>query len=193
MNEIQILVTQKDKDRGFASYRHEGNLRRILIGDKARVGDTFHVPLASTVKFNDWDENAETQGINSPTETTKQLDTGETDPTGKGAGEAGAKLDAGKPDLSLLVMFGRALSAVGGVGTFGAKKYTRGGWQDVPDGETRYTAAMLRHLFAEDENAVDSDSGCLHAAQVAWNSLARLELYLRRKEEEENDAKENSD
>jgi hypothetical protein len=92
--------------------------------------------------------------------------------------EPGAKLDQNKPDLSLLVMFGRALTAVGEVGTLGAKKYTRGGWLEVPDGVNRYTAAMLRHLFAEDREENDQELGVPHAAQVAWNALARLELML---------------
>jgi hypothetical protein len=106
----------------------------------------------------------------------------EVDPNGKAANEPGAKLDSGKPDLSLLVMFGRALQAVGTVSTFGAKKYTRGGWVFVPDGYNRYTAAMLRHVLKENESAVDSDSGLTHAAHAAWNALARLELMLRANE-----------
>src|SRR5690606_37443511 len=109
----------------------------------------------------------------------------EIDPNGLSPHTPGAKLDGGKPDLSLLVMFGRALQAVGEVGTFGAKKYTRGGWQHVPDGFTRYTAAMLRHVFKENESSVDSDSGLTHAAHAAWNALARLELMLREKENSE--------
>ena len=63
--------------------------------------------------------------------------------------EPGAKLDKGKPDASLLLMFGKALRAVSEVGTFGADKYTRGGWQEVPDGINRYTAALVRHLLQE--------------------------------------------
>ena len=104
--------------------------------------------------------------------------TKEVDPNGKSAHDDGSKLDAGKPDLSLLLMFGRALTAVGAVGTFGAKKYTRGGWTSVPDGINRYTAALLRHLFKEDRESLDPDSGLLHASHAAWNSLARLEMIL---------------
>lgn len=103
----------------------------------------------------------------------------EFDPTGRLPGDAGAKLDAGKPDLSLLLDFGLALSAVGEVSTHGARKYSRGGWQAVPDGANRYTAAMLRHLLAEGREKYDEGSGLAHAAQVAWNALARLELMLR--------------
>lgn len=103
----------------------------------------------------------------------------EQDPNGIEQHTAGAKLDAGKPDLSLLLMFGRALAAVGQVGSFGAKKYSRGGWLSVPNGVERYTAAMLRHLLGEDRGVYDDESGLRHAAQVAWNALARLELMLR--------------
>ena len=103
----------------------------------------------------------------------------EVDPNGVGQHEPGAKLDSGKPDCSLLGFFGKALVEVSKVGTIGAQKYTRGGWQSVDDGFNRYTAAMLRHYFAEDYEEVDTDTGMLHCAQVAWNALARLELLLR--------------
>jgi len=109
----------------------------------------------------------------------------EQDPHGISQHESGAKLDAGKPDASLLLMFGKALLAVAQVGTFGAEKYTRGGWQKVAGGITRYTAALLRHLFKEQDEDYDSDSDLLHAAQVAWNALARLELILREREDGE--------
>jgi hypothetical protein len=107
---------------------------------------------------------------------------GESDPNGVDQHTHGAKLDNGKPDCSLLLMFGRALSAVAEVGTYGAAKYTRGGWRGVVDGINRYTAAMIRHLFKEDKEEMDTDLPVMHAAQVAWNALARLELMLREKE-----------
>jgi len=105
------------------------------------------------------------------------------DPYGLDQHELGAKLDAGKPDASLLLMFGKALEAVAAVGTFGARKYTRGGWQSVVGGIERYTAALLRHLFKEHYEDNDPDSQLLHAAQVAWNALARLELLLREQDD----------
>ena len=101
------------------------------------------------------------------------------DPYGAKQHDPGAKNDKGKADLSLLVLFGKALSEVGAVGTMGAEKYTRGGWQFVPDGFERYTAAMLRHVFEENYSPMDDESGLLHAAHAAWNALARLELLLR--------------
>lgn len=113
----------------------------------------------------------------------------EADPYGIGQHIPGAKLDAGKPDTSLLLMFGRALLDVARVGTFGSRKYTRGGWQHVDSGVERYTAAMLRHMLQEGQGVFDAESGLRHAAQVAWNALARLELLLR-EEEKDNDAKQ---
>jgi hypothetical protein len=109
---------------------------------------------------------------------------GEEDSYGKSQHESGAKLDKGKPDASLLLMFGKALLAVAEVGTYGAAKYTRGGWQEVPDGENRYTAALLRHLFTEHYEEFDEDIPVLHAAQTAWNALARLEKIIRDREVE---------
>lgn len=107
----------------------------------------------------------------------------EVDPYGIKQHDNGAKLDAGKPDTSLLLMFGRALLEVSKVSTVGAAKYTRGGWQFVPEGVQRYTAALLRHLFKENYERLDNDTELLHAAQVAWNALARLELLLREDED----------
>jgi hypothetical protein len=111
----------------------------------------------------------------------------EIDPNGFKSTTPGAKLDHGKPDLSLLLMFGQALSAVGDVGTFGCRKYTRGGWQIVPDGLTRYTAALLRHVFKSFYEPHDPDSGLLHLAHAAWNALAILELTLRKEATNETD------
>ena len=52
----------------------------------------------------------------------------ESDPTGRQPNDAGAKLDAGKNRLGLvLVGFSSALQEVGKVGTYGAKKYSDNG------------------------------------------------------------------
>lgn len=106
----------------------------------------------------------------------------ELDPTERAPHEPGAKLDANKPLAGVLLDFSRALEAVAEVGTYGVNKYSRGGWQAVPAGVTRYTDAMMRHLLRERE-VEDADSGLPHAAQVAWNALARLELMLREGEQ----------
>lgn len=109
---------------------------------------------------------------------------GESDPTGRSAHEKGAKLDAGKNRLGLVLLdFAPALLEVGRVGTFGANKYSPHGWTTVPDGEARYTDALFRHLMAEGMGEeVDPDSQMFHAAQVAWNALARLTFMMKRKQ-----------
>lgn len=109
---------------------------------------------------------------------------GELDPNGVDAHSKGAKLDDGKIMMSLLLDMSEALKAVAEVGTFGAKKYTRGGWLEVPNGYNRYTDAMMRHLMAEGEyDDGEGGIGTLHDAQVAWNALARLTLKLKDRNE----------
>lgn len=103
----------------------------------------------------------------------------EADPNGRLPNEPGAKLDAGKTMASLLGDFSLALLAVAEVSTFGANKYSRGGWQFVPDGLIRYQDAKWRHLLKGCVEETDADSGLLHAAHEAWNALAVLELKLR--------------
>ena len=108
----------------------------------------------------------------------------EKDPSGMSPHEPGAKLDAGKTRLGLVLLgFARALQAVGEVGTFGARKYTDDGWVEVENGRARYTDALLRHLMSEASGErLDPDSGLRHAAQVAWNALARLDIEIRNEE-----------
>lgn len=109
----------------------------------------------------------------------------EVDPNGKTPHELGAKLDAGKPSVfrGLFDYFPRACLSVAEVSTLGAKKYAWKGWEKVPDGYARYSDALARHILAEAiEGKYDSGPkgiGVLHAAQVAWNAMARLELALR--------------
>ena len=103
----------------------------------------------------------------------------EQDPYGKPQHEPGAKLDHGKPRMGLVLLsFSEALVEVAKVGTYGANKYTDSGWIEVPFGVERYTDAMLRHVFAEQQELNDPESGLRHAAHAAWNALARLQLML---------------
>lgn len=105
----------------------------------------------------------------------------ERDPNGKAASEPGAKLDAGKCRLGLVLNgFARALHEVGRVGTYGARKYSDNGWSQVSGGVERYTDAMYRHLLMEATGEpLDPDTNLRHAAHAAWNALARLDLMLR--------------
>ena len=108
----------------------------------------------------------------------------ESDPTDRAANAPGAKLDAGKPRPSLVIEgMARAIMAVSKVATFGANKYSDGGWVDVPNGEARYADAGYRHVLKRAMGEeVDKDSEELHLAHEAWNALAKLDLFLRNKE-----------
>jgi len=109
--------------------------------------------------------------------------------TATGPQPPGTKHDACKPRINLLGQFARALEEVAIVATFGATKYSDHGWLKLPDGVERYTDAMLRHWLAEHHAeypaaARDEQSGRMHAAHIAWNALARLDLMLRSEERE---------
>lgn len=108
-------------------------------------------------------------------------DSKEFDPLGYKPHEPGAKLDAGKPSVrrGFINYFPRAILAVAAVSDHGQKKYTWGGWKEVPDGINRYGDAELRHMCYEAMGQkIDLDSDALHAAHEAWNAMARLELIL---------------
>ena len=120
------------------------------------------------------------------------------EPNGLDQHTAGAKMDAGKIDLSLLQLLSGALIEVCRVMDYGQTKYTRGGFASVPEAPLRYSAAMLRHYFAEKEAKYDEGDpfydtekglpfkGTIrHDAQVAVNALFRLECILREEEEDE--------
>ena len=91
----------------------------------------------------------------------------------------GVKQDQGKIMAQLLGDFSRALMGVAEVGTFGAHKYTRGGWQTVPDAYQRYYDALWRHLLQANQEDRDAESGLTHLEHAAWNILAVIELKKR--------------
>lgn len=105
----------------------------------------------------------------------------EVDPNGKSPHEPGAKLDSGKTYGALLLKFARALTEVADIGTFGANKYTRDGWESVPNAKQRYLDAAFRHLLKSGFEEVDPDSNHTHIGHVIWNLLAVRELELREK------------
>ena len=109
---------------------------------------------------------------------------GESDPSGLDASQAGAKLDAGKIYAdAIFAEMPRALWGVAECGTFGANKYSLGGWVSVEDGIRRYRDAAARHrLKRHMGETIDPDSGLPHTYHEAWNVLASLELELRQQE-----------
>jgi hypothetical protein len=105
---------------------------------------------------------------------------GERDPSGKT--EGAVKFDVGKAPIArgFLNYFPRAIEAVATVSQAGYEKYKKwAGWRDVENAEVRYRDALARHLLSDDvyDNA-PGGTGCMHLAQVAWNALALLDLYL---------------
>lgn len=87
----------------------------------------------------------------------------------------GIKYDKNKPRMAeMIVDFALPLQELCKVWEFGADKYGKSNWKLVKDGATRYSNAMIRHLIAEEYEAVDGESKLLHAAHIAFNALARL-------------------
>lgn len=175
------------KERGYYITNGEWTSRRYLYysnADSARntlaasYPDTdcwiyFHEPCRTS-------RNAEKKLEKEVKRVVQRFVDKEADPKGIDVHAPGAKLDDGKPRVELLQDFGLALLEVAKVATFGAAKYSDGGWIEVDDGINRYTGALGRHLLEEKYCPVnEKDGGMLHAAQIAWNALARLELMLR--------------
>jgi len=105
----------------------------------------------------------------------------EADPNGIDQHAPGAKLDSGKLRPSLILdSMSRAITGVVQVGTFGANKYSDGGWLEVPGGIQRYRDAQLRHEAKRaGGELLDPDSGLPHDFHIAWNVLAQVELKAR--------------
>ena len=75
------------------------------------------------------------------------------------------KYDQHKPDWTLLPM--RGVIDIIRVLEFGAQKYARDQWRDVPDARRRYLAAAFRHLAAvADGKWVDDESQLPHLAHA---------------------------
>jgi hypothetical protein len=85
----------------------------------------------------------------------------------------------------LLAKFPRALAEIAKVSAYGAKKHQvslmSNNYLTVPDASTVYADAVGRHILAQAlEGPVNhADGGMLHKAQLAWNALADLEVWLK--------------
>lgn len=93
----------------------------------------------------------------------------------------GVKHDQGKPRMDqwkLLPTF--ATEAIVRVLVFGVKKYSAWGWQKVVGWRWRYTAALLRHVFAYARGqARDPETGEHHLAHAGCCLLFLLDNELR--------------
>ena len=97
------------------------------------------------------------------------------------------KHDSGKARFDLLVP--EFLEDMANVMTMGARKYSENTWQSVPDGKSRYTAALYRHINAWQQRpeVVDEDSGLSHLAHVAVNAMFLYWLQQHREDKTEVD------
>ncbi len=86
-------------------------------------------------------------------------------PDKPGPGE-GHKYSSDKIDWTLIPWDG--LEEVAKVLEYGAKRYARENWRDVPNSTFEYTKAAFRHLIAMARGEThDPESGLLHAAHLA--------------------------
>lgn len=89
--------------------------------------------------------------------------------------DPGRKDDTGKPRWSLLPW--PAVSQVVDVLEFGARKYAPHNWQTVPDGDTRYFDACMRHLVSwRAGERCDAETGLHHLAHATCCALFLLAL-----------------
>jgi hypothetical protein len=103
----------------------------------------------------------------------------------------GIKYDTDKARLAeMIVDFRKPLEELCKVWEFGANKYEKSNWKKLDNGIDRYSNALMRHLIAEDISLLDEESKLLHAAHIAFNSLARLYFILQEKENYERIGKE---
>jgi hypothetical protein len=99
--------------------------------------------------------------------------------------KVGLKYDDEKIRMDLLPF--DALAEIGKVLTFGAKKYSDNSWQNLENGQARYSAAMLRHYAAiQSGEIIDKESGLPHAAHMATNAMFLLWLELHKNDKVEN-------
>lgn len=103
----------------------------------------------------------------------------------------GIKLDTGKVPVftEFLMQFPDAIELVAWIGDKGSRApgHVRSGWKSVGDGYHRYSDAFARHILEEarrltvtEPDSPDPEFDLLfQIATVAWNSMARLQLYVK--------------
>ncbi len=91
------------------------------------------------------------------------------------ASESGEKFDQDKPIAGALEDFDLALMELVKLLSFGAKKYERSSWLNVPNAEVRYKDALWRHLL---DKGIDPETNLGHDVAVVFNALACLQLRL---------------
>ena len=163
-NTCNFSCSEKETDICFQSGY------KCWVAEKPRISSTDEAPAREPVE---------------PEDSHEALTFGplETDPNGIDQHTAGAKLDASKPRMSLVLGgFATALEQVARVGTHGADKYSDNGWKELVNGEDRYLDAALRHILKHLKGEiVDPDFGETHLAHASWNLLAAIEFREKEK------------
>ena len=86
----------------------------------------------------------------------------------------GRKFDGDKPQYGLLPP--KALKETVKVLTLGAQKYEPDNWKIVPDAQSRYFDALMRHLWDwKSGEKLDPETGISHLAHACCNILFILE------------------
>jgi len=94
----------------------------------------------------------------------------------------GMKFDNEKPMFDLLVP--EFIEEVAKVMTLGAQKYAPNNWKYVEDAESRYLAALYRHLNAYHKGEkIDPESGLSHLAHIACNAMFLFWFDIQKREE----------
>lgn len=87
----------------------------------------------------------------------------------------------------VLARFPLAVREIAKVSAYGCKKYSKPmgdmSYLELPNAYELYSDKVVRHMLDEAVQGPrnDADGGLLHAAQTAWNALARLEVFLRQR------------
>ena len=92
---------------------------------------------------------------------------------------SGRKFDGGKSRYDLIPA--ECTAELAKILTFGAQKYDANNWQRLEDSESRYYAALMRHLEAHRMGEVrDPESGELHLSHVYTNACFLLWLEIQK-------------
>ncbi len=96
-----------------------------------------------------------------------------------------AKKDQGKLQANILFEdFPLAIKELMKVCDYGAKKYTRSSWRDVPDAFRRYMDARARHFLEFNIQEDDEETHISHLLHEAWNCIALAQMKLEQKKKE---------
>lgn len=96
-------------------------------------------------------------------------------------GDTGKKYDSDKRRYDLVDL--DVIGAIADVLGFGAQKYAENSWQNLPNGEKRYFAALMRHLEAHQRGeTVDPESGFPHIYHALTNVYFLTYFYNHRED-----------